>query len=247
LKRVTVAVEGEEPENRALRQALAALGCHLEAQWRPGIPAFQSSHGGFRLTARDERGTLLDSGQLLALVCLIEMENGGGRVAVPPGSSAAVELVAAGYGGTVFRLDRDGPSARQLYANLPWLREAPSAAIRICSRMGASGQTLAGLISKTPRFSVWKREVPLTADRGQVMQVLARTQNRQPRGEGLRLHTGGGWVYLAPLTRRAALRVMAEGPDLELAAELCDFYAGQVSEADRAISEQSSQESPNKE
>jgi mannose-1-phosphate guanylyltransferase/phosphomannomutase len=246
-KRVSVAIEGDEPENRALRQALAALGCHVEAQWRPGIPAFQGAHGGFRLTARDERGTLLDSGQILALTALIEMENGGGQVAVPPGSSAAVELVAAGYRGTVLRLDRDGPSARQLYAALPWMREAPSAAVRICSRMGASGQTLTDLISKTPRFSVWKREVPLTADRGQVMQTLARAQDRQPRGEGLRLHTGGGWVYLVPLARRAALQVMAEGPDLELAAELCDFYAGRVSEADRAISEQSIQESRKKE
>ena len=51
-------------------------------------------------------------------------------------------------------------------------------------------------------------------------------------GEGLRLHSRGGWVYLVPLSRRAAVKVVAEGPDLELAAELCDFYAAQISKLD---------------
>ena len=125
---------------------------------------------------------------------------------------------------------------------MPWLREAASAAVRICSRMEVAGQKLETLISKTPRFSAWTREVPLSSDRGQVMQTLAREQPRASQGEGLRLHVGGGWVYLVPLARRPALRVMAEGPDLEIAAELCDFYAGRAAQADRAISEQCAQE-----
>ncbi|MCI8423879.1 MAG: NTP transferase domain-containing protein [Lawsonibacter sp.] len=244
LHRVTAAVEGAGPEAQALREVLAAMGCRVENQWRPGIPAFQAGRGGFRLTARDERGERLDSGQLLTLVCLIEMENGGGRVAVPADGSAAVDLVAAGYNGTVLRLDRDGTEARDLYASLPWLREAPSAAARICARMGVSGQKLETLLSKTPRFHMWKKEVPLTADRGQVMQALAREQSRRPEGDGLRVRTGSGWVYLVPLARRASLRVMAEGPDLELAAELCDFYAGRAAALDRAVSRQNSQEQP---
>lgn len=35
-------------------------------------------------------------------------------------------------------------------------------------------------------------------------------------------------MYLAPLTRRAALRVVGEAVSAELARELCDFYAGTV-------------------
>ena len=233
IRRVTAAVGRATPVDRAIRAALAALGCHVEDSWRPGIPAFFGERGGFFLKAQDEKGALLDPGQLLTLVALIEMENGVGKVAVPAGASAAVELVAAGYGGSVLRLDRDGEEARSLYAALPWLRSAPSAAVRICARMGVSGQTLGDLISKTPRFHVWRREVPLTSDRGRVMQALAREQVRAVQGEGLRVRTGSGWVYLAPLTRRSALRVVAEGPDLELAAELCDFYAGRAAELDR--------------
>lgn len=246
LRRVTVAVGQDDPADRAIRAALLAQGCHVEDRWRPGIPAFSGSHGGFRLSAQDEKGALLDSGQLLTLVTLIEMENGSGEVAVPPGASAAVELVAAGYDGTVLRLDRDGERARTMYAARPWLWSAPSAALRICARMGTSGQTLESLMSKTPRFSVWKKEVPLTADRGRVMQALAREHARAPQGEGLRMRTGSGWVYLAPLARRSALRVVAEGPDLELAAELCDFYAGRAAQLDREVSGQDDQEKKQK-
>lgn len=242
LRRVTVAVGDATPEDRCLRTALSCLGCRLEKEWRPGIVAFQAQRGGFSLTAQDERGALTDPGQLLALLTLIEMENGSGKVAVPAGASAAVELVAAGYGGAVLRLDRDGEQAARLYASQPWLRQAPAAAVRICARMAISGQKLEALVAKTPRFSAWRREVPLTSDRGKVMQALAREQSRQSDGEGLRLRTGSGWVYLTPMARRSALRVIAEGPDLELAAELCDFYAGRAAELDRTISEQCAQD-----
>ena len=242
LRRLTAAVGTASPEDRALRAALSALGCRLEETWRPGIPAFHAGRGGFSLTAQDERGAVIDAGQLLALITLIEMENGSARAAVPAGASAAAELVAAGYGGTVLRLDRDGEQAAELYAAQPWMRQAPAAAVRICSRMAVSNQKLEALAAKTPRFSSWRREVPLTADRGRVMQALSREQSRQPTGEGLRLRTGSGWVYLTPLARRSALRIVAEGPDLELAAELCDFYAGRAAEVDRAISEQCAQE-----
>ena len=242
LRRVTAAVEGNGPNDRAIRAVLLSLGCQVEDRWRPGIPAFRASHGGFRLTAQDERGAILDSSQLLALVALIEMENGSGRLAIPSGASAAVDLVAAGYDGTVLRLDRDGAQARDLYAAQPWFWSAPSAAARICARMGVSGQKLEALMSKTPRFSSWRREVPLSSDRGRVMEAMAREQGRASGGEGLRVHTGGGWVYLVPLARRSALRVVGEGPDLEIAAELCDFYAGRAAQLDQAISEQCAQE-----
>ena len=228
LRRITVAVGKDSPTDRAIRGALLALGCQVEERWRPGIPAFSGSRGGFRLSAQAERGALLDS------------------VAVPAGARAAVDLGAAGYGGTVLRLDRDGEEARDRYAALHWLWSAPSAAARICARMGTSGQKLETLMSKTPRFNIWKREVPLSSDRGRVMQALAREQPQAAQGEGIRVRTGSGWVYLVPLARRPALRVMAEGPDLELAAELCDFYADRAAALDREACRQCVQDKDKK-
>ncbi|MBQ3557122.1 MAG: NTP transferase domain-containing protein [Oscillospiraceae bacterium] len=231
---LTVAAPGTTAPDRALRGMLEELGCAVTDRWKPGVPEFRASHGGFLLTARDERGATLSPQQLLAMAALVELEHGGGRLAVPDDASAAVELVAAGFGKTVRRLGRDGEAARQLYRTLPWLRDAAFAATRLCACMTATGQRLEQLAGKTPRFSGWRREVTLTGDRAAVMARLSEGLSPDCRvGEGLRLRDRGGWVYLVPLARRCAVRVVAESDDMELAAELCDFYAGRVAEADR--------------
>ena len=103
-------------------------------------------------------------------------------------------------------------------------------AARICARMAVSGQRLEALMAKTPRFSTWRREVPLARGGEGLLRVLSRERGCTRDGAGLRLRTGDGWVHLLPLAGRSALRVVAEGPDLELAAELCDFYARRVEE-----------------
>lgn len=233
LRTLRVAVTGSTPADRAVRLMLEKLGCQVTDQWRRGIPAFTAGHGGFRLSARDESGALLSPQQLLAMVALVELENGGGRLAVPDDATAALELIAGGFDKQVLRLGRDGEQARQLYRTLPWLRDAAFGAARLCARMALTGERLEQLCRKTPRFSSWKREVPLIRDRGEIMRELTAQAGREAvAGTGLRLRSRGGWVYLVPLTRRAAIKVVAEGPDLELAAELCDFYAAQVSELD---------------
>ena len=242
LHTVTAAVPGNSPEDRALRRCLSLLGCTVVDHWRQGIPAFGAEYGGFCLTAQDERGALLEPEQLLPMVCLIEMEQGCGKVAVPDGASAAVELVAAGFGGECLRLGRDGEKARALYASQPWLRDAAFAAVRICSRMAITGERLEELMAKTPRFSVRKREVPVHTDQRRVMHELARRHHREWTGEGLRVRTGNGWVYVVPMRRRNALRVVAESADMELAAELCDFYVGRAVRTDREISRQDAQQ-----
>lgn len=237
LRTLTVAVPGNTPEERALKQSLSLLGCAVTDTWRAGIPELGARRGGFALTARDERGSFLEPEQLLPLLCLLEMEHGSGKIAVPEGASAAVELVAAGFGSSCLRLGRDGQRARERYAAQPWLWDAVFAAVRILSRMSMTGEHLESLMAKTPRFSLRKREVPLTSSQGAVLRELAREQGQAASEGGLRLRTGNGWVYVAPLLRRQALRIMAESPDMELAAELCDFYVSRAQQADRRARE----------
>lgn len=222
LRRRTVAVEGEYPLRQGLEQVLRAAGCRLEPRWRPGIPAFGMEQGGFLLTARDERGAVVDSGQLLAVLTLIEMEQGGGVVALPPWTSVSAKLVAAGFRGRVLELDRDGKWGWERYAALPWLREAPSGAARILARMACSGQSLESLVAKTPRFQVWKREIPLHWERERVLKRLEEQGKIQPEGDGFQLHVGQAWLHVRPLNDWR-VQVMAEGPDLEAAEELCDL------------------------
>ena len=237
LRHVEVSVPGRTPNDRAMAGALAELGCTVQEERRPGIPGFASEHGGFRLSGWDEAGKPLPPESLLTLITLIECENGGGRVAVPSGAPVAVETTAAGCRGAALRLGRDGPEAEERYQALPWLRDGVFAACRICARMGVTGESLQALAGKIPRFALRSREVPLRRSRGELMQVLAAAAGAEPAGDGVRLRQGQGWVYLSPLTRRPALRVVGEGPDLETAAELCDFFAQQVRKLDAAPEE----------
>ncbi len=247
LHAVTVAVTGETAGDNALRQALTAVGCTVLTGWRHGVPSFSVTHGGMRLVAREESGAEIEGGQLLALVTLIEMENGEGRVAVPPSATAAVELVGAGFGGTVLRLGRDGREAEQLYRSLPWLRDGVFACVRIASRMAMTGEGLCDLLKKIPRLTTQRREVPVRGGRGQVMEgLVGEDDQRNSGGEGVRFHTRGGWVYLAPLSRREALQVVAEGVDMEVSAQLCDHYAAHIQTIDRRCCEQDSQFHPEK-
>lgn len=244
---VSAAVLGEGPQAGLLRRALEAMGCRVTDQWRSGLAAFAPKPGtDFQLTARDETGALLSQQQLLTLVALIELENGGGRLAVPAAASAAIDLAAAGYGGQVLRLGKDGRQAEELYRAQPWMRDGVWGAARICARMGLYGERLDSLIRRTPRFCAWGREVPLRSDSGQVLDALAQEHGRSLREDGLSLRTAGGWVHLTPSEGRAGLRVTGESPDLELAAELCDFYAARAADVDRRISEQNIQDSAEK-
>ena len=145
------AVPGDRGADRDLARVLSALGWQVEERWRPGLPAFFAARGGFCLLAQDETGTPIPPDRLLALVSLIEMENGGGVIALPVCRAAGAALAAAGCGGQVLTLERDGERARRLYAARPWLWSAPAAAGRICARMAASGErlsTLAGLVGE---------------------------------------------------------------------------------------------------
>ncbi|NCB51950.1 MAG: hypothetical protein EOM54_08740 [Clostridia bacterium] len=232
LQPVMVAVPQNTPADRLLVQGLELLGCIVLREKRPGVASFSADHGGRRLLAWDEDGTPLTPEGLLTLLCLIEFENGGGRVAVLPSAPAAIETMEAAQGKDILRLGRDGAEAEELYRQLPWLRDALFAACRICAKMAVSEQRLKVLISRIPRVILRRREIPLRGSRGAIMEALAGQQGVS-QGEGLRLRMGEGWVYIVPLVRRSALRVVGESYNAELAAELCDFYIKKVTQMDK--------------
>ena len=229
---VAVSVPGETPADRLLRSALEELGCVVLPRKAVGVPGFAAEYGGLRLAAWDEEGTVLPPERVLALVSLIELENGGGRVALPAGAPEAVRALAAVRGGEVLALDRDGSEAEEVYAALPWLRDGIFAAVRLCARLGQTGERLSTLAGRVPKFVVLRREVSLRRSRGEVMQDLAEAAGAQ-NGEGVRIQDRGGVVWLAPLSRRAALRVAVEAATLEDAEALCREYADRVRELDR--------------
>ena len=184
----------------------------------------------------DESGRVFSPQQLLVLLCFIELEQGGGAVAVPDAAPAVIGQIAAEWQGRALRLGRDGQEALELYRHQIWMRDALFAAVRICSRMALTGSPLEELIAQLPRFALRTREVPLTGDRGSLMQVLAQ-EGILPQGgeEGVHISSGQGWVYLVPLVRRPSLRIIAQGYTAETARSLCDFYVKKISALDEQV------------
>lgn len=230
---ITVSVPGKTPADGTLARALSLLGGTILRERRDGVSAFTALHGGFHLGAWDEEGNYLESERMLTLAVLLELERGALRVAVPPAAPAAIDLMVISRGGAALRLGRDGAEAEERYAALPALRDAAFGFALVCAHM-AAGERLADLNRRAPQFAVRRREVPLSGNRGDVMQAIYRAEPKaQQAGEGLRLKVGSGWVYITPLTRRPALRVVGEGFDAELAGELCDFYVEKAKKLDR--------------
>ena len=215
---LTVRVE-EGEVNEVLTAALAALGCRVEAG--RGLPTFSADLGGFRLTAWDEEGRLISPDRISVILTRLEMERGRHEAALPAWAPAAADRVAERFGGRVLRLGRD-KGALALWRETPWMWDAVLAACRICAHMGLTGESLAQVDRSVPRFATARGEVPLRHSRGKVMEDCLRIGAQVRReGEGARFPVGDGWVYLAPLSRRGALRIIAEAVDMEAAWELC--------------------------
>lgn len=230
---IAVSVPGEEEADRILAAALERLGCVvLRKRAAVGVPAFGTKYGGMRLTAWDEEGREVTPDRILALVSLIELENGEGRLALPAGAPRAIRTLAKDRRGEVLTLDQDGEKAEELYVSLPWLRDAVFAAARICARLAQTGERLSVLAGKTPRFVVLRREIPLKKSRGEIMQALAEGAVEQA-GEGLRILERESAVWLVPLSRRASLRIAVEAENMEAAEELCNFYRQKIEALDK--------------
>ena len=227
----TIAVPGQSPWDQVLVEVLERLGCRVVRQAAPGVPAFGSGHGGFHLLAWTEDTQSVPSQRLLALLCLLELEQGE-VVAVPPAAPAVLERIAKEYGAQVLRLGRDQGAAGRYQAQ-PWLRDALFAAGRLAVHMGCTGCSLSALLSRVPPFVLRRREIPLQRGRGELMEEFMSSFRRsEPAGAGVRLSAGAGWVYVAPLVRRPAVQVLAEGENAEIAEELCVFYENEVRRLD---------------
>ena len=221
--------------NDILAAALSALGCDVSRESVRGRPAFSAGEDGFRLDAWDEEGEAVPSDRLLVLLTRIDMERGTRQVALPPWAPAAAETVARHFGGQILRLGRD-EGAMELWRKSPWMWDAVFAACRLCSRMGLTGESLRQLDRSVPRFSTVRGEIPLRSGRGKVMEECLQIHPEARReGEGARIPAGAGWIYLVPISRRSALRVIAEATDTEAAQELCRLYEEKI----RALDEKS--------
>jgi mannose-1-phosphate guanylyltransferase/phosphomannomutase len=229
-----VAVEGDSTEADLLAKTFHLLGFPVQPA-RTGIPIFHVSHGGLRLSITDEKGTLLSPWNVVTLLSQIAFRQGHGAVAVPADASSAIERAAEPFDAQVLRLGRDGNTAEVLYMHQLFLRDALFGAAHLCVYLGACEDPLYVAASQLPPTSTQLREIPLQGSRGSIMEQLAQADGATPQKgaeTGLHFHVDGGHVYITPLIRRMAIRIMGEGETAEMASELCDLFTEKVKKAD---------------
>lgn len=229
---LSICVPGTGSWDQTLAALLERMGCRVLRHTAAGKLCFTAGHGGFHLEARGEDGTAVESGRLLALAALLELEQGG-SVAVGSCAPAVIDEVGAAMGVPVLRLGRDR-GAEQVYTRTPWLRDALFAAGYLAAALDREGAALIQLLKRLPPFVQCSAEIPLRGGRGELMEAFtSRFRCSQPAGAGVRLRSGGGWVTVSPLIRRRSVRLLTEGADAEIARELCGFYEEEIRHLDQ--------------
>ena len=101
-------------------------------------------------------------------------------------------------------------------------RDAPLGVALILHLLAKSGQTISGLVSAAPRYTIVKAKVPRGKDLRPVYQALRQrfTDADADQRDGLRLAWADRWVHLRPSGTEPIIRFIAEAPDRAQADQL---------------------------
>ncbi len=218
-RHICVSVTGTGAENRALKCALAGLGCEVRKA-APGVPAFSVLRGGFAMECWDERGRHIDPVHALALTAMCAMRLGVEELAVTERVPNAVERVASRYGCRLVREPR-GELGRQKY-----LRDAVLGAAVIAAAMSRDAAELSRLLDDLPPFETSERRVEVGVSRARAMELLAssRAEFAADMAWGLRHADSRGILGVSPDFDGKTLILRAESQDSAAARELLDEY-----------------------
>lgn len=215
-------VRGSDYETvKLLDSVLDTLGCrHPEGE---GLHLHLGA-GGRRLSLHDPEAGYIWPDRVLALNCLLEMEKGR-NVALPCDAPPCLETLAQRYGCRVLHYvscpaDASDARARRLAANQLWVRDGLMMAVRLLSAMKRSGRSLPQLLRQLPDFATASRVVPCADNPGRVLRRLARDEQERV-GEGARVRTKNGVIFVRPAKLGRSLILTAEAADMETADELC--------------------------
>ncbi|GHU88397.1 nucleotidyltransferase [Clostridia bacterium] len=218
---------------QALYNVLKSTGCAIRPETR--LPLFEVSADGFTVTAADEQDRNISHERLMSILSVFEASTGNNILAAPYAAPMQMDKIAH-----ILRVGRDA-GARELLAKQPFMRDGIFMTARLTYAMMTSGKTLSEMNDSLPPFYLTSVELPLTHDRGAVMRSLAEGCGDGERElyEGLRAKSkaNGGWVHVAPLPGRRALRITGEGASEEIAAELCKTFRRRAIEADRYLTD----------
>lgn len=226
-------VRGSDYESvKLLSTVLETLGC------QPGEGRVLSAGGmrlhlgagGRRLSVFDEQAGYIWPDRVLALNCLFELMDGH-DVALPCDAPVCVDQLAAQYGRRVYRYlncpaDTADERARRLAANQLWVRDGLMMAVRLLNRLKRERRTLSEMLDRMPAFAVTSKTVCCKGNPGRILRRLSDDkaspeEKAEGIGEGTRLRTKNGVIFVRPTKLGSELILTAEAADMESAAELC--------------------------
>lgn len=204
-------------EERLLADTLARLGCEMGEG-----PTFNVSRSGEKLSIADRQAGYLRPEQVLCMCCILEFK-AGRDVALPFDAPRMIDSLAAKYGQRVeryFSCPADGADrqARQAAADQLWLRDGMMMTLRLLDHMKTTGRSLSELAGEVPKFATLLRAVDLPFA---VAAAFSRLPEREPAGEGMRIQSKKGLLFITPDKRGRRMKLLAEAVNSETAEELC--------------------------
>ncbi len=223
--------------------AFEKAGCTVRAEWEdemmelsPGETGVWLTEGGEGLLLAGEDGSLTDGEETLLRVWTM-LEKGVRRIVLPVQATHAAEELAMQYGAEIIRVK--GERAHYMQALIEESRQqllmqfdGLYAALQCIGMLTRRELSLSAWQQSMPHLNRRTRSVPVDRkDAGRVLSALIRNEPDSDTTDGLSVRHGEGWAWIAPAGEHAEYRVVAEARDAETAAELCDFYAGQIEQA----------------
>ena len=202
---------------RLFEDTLSKLGCDIG----DGM-IMELSESGTALSIHDADAGTLNSDRVLAICCLIDIEEGYDLV-LPYDAPQAAEEIAEKYGKTVKRYllcpaDASDKEIRQEAKVRFWMRDGIMAAIKILDYIKKTGRKLKEINSMLPQFSTITHTIEIDEKPSRILSGF-KSDVKIPH-EGVMLNRGGGSIMLKPSKRGNIIKIIAESVSTEAAEEL---------------------------
>lgn len=202
---------------RLFEDTLSKLGCDIGS----GM-IMELSESGTALAIHDGEAGTLNSDRVLAICCLIDIEDGYDLV-LPYDAPQAAEAIAQKYGKTVKRYllcpaDTSDREIRQEAKVRFWMRDGIMAAIKILDYMKKTGRSLSEIDAMLPQFSTITHTIEIDEKPSQLLSGF-KSDVKMPH-EGVMLSRKSGSIMLKPSKRGNIIKIITESVNTEAAEEL---------------------------
>jgi len=192
---------------------------------------FAQDPDGDRLAVADEAGRVLDNDDVLALAVDAALRRLPGDVVVNLMTSSVIDEVAAAHGRRVYRtpvgeanvvemmqavnavIGGEGANGGIIFPAVHLCRDSYTGMAFLLERMAETGETVAALAGRLPRFHRKSGQVAYEHGRlGPLMQALEESfpEAKTDRSDGLKLILPGAWIHVRASNTEPLLRMAAE-------------------------------------